>query len=153
MSAKTAKTPPPEAYHEAGHAVVGRRCGRRVVSIRLGRRLEGGRVDFAAADEPDDTWILRSVAIGLAGYLAQRRAASGDRAWAVRGAAGDMRQIGDVLAEAEALGMRRTNVLLFGARLARGILTSHWGEVERVARLLRVGRTVAGDAIFGVVRS
>lgn len=145
------KAPPPEAYHEAGHAVVGRRCGRRVLSIHLGRKLEGGRVDFAAAGgEPDHTWVLRSVAISLAGYLAHRRAAPSERAWAVRGAAGDMRQIGDVLAEAEALGMRRTNVLLFGARLANRILTARWAEVGRVARALRVGKTVAGDAIFGV---
>lgn len=145
------KTPPPEAYHEAGHAVVGRQCGRRVLSIRLGRRLEGGRVDFAAAeDEPEDTWVLRSVAIALAGYLAHRRAAPGDRAWAVRGAAGDVRRLGELLDLAEGLGMRRSNVLLFGARLANRILTARWAEVDRVARSLRIGRTVAGDVIFGV---
>lgn len=138
------RRPREAAYHEAGHAVVGRSVGRTVRSIRVDRSLlGGGRTIFEPATD-DIIWVVSTAAVALAGYLAQRRAYPGDRAYAAWGSENDLRALAQIAR------FNRLNLLLLGGRLANRLLTMQWAEVERVAAALRPGRTFAGSEIFPV---
>jgi hypothetical protein len=120
------------AYHEAGHIVVGRLLGFEFSEAMLNADpYEGARISISKCSGRADDDIVMTLAGPLAEFFFRRDVMRLDVDMSEVGAASDYNQIARILRRRK----KNSNIASF-VKQTSALLHLHWSEVMRVANLL-----------------